>query len=296
MAGMPARTGALTGAALIGFAANSILCRLALGPRRIDAASFTGIRLLAGAVALAILVRLVRMPKETRRSGSWISAAALFGYAAAFSFAYLQLGAGPGALILFGTVQATMIGWGCIRGRRPGLAEGCGIVIALAGLAALTLPGASAPDKVGSGLMALAGIAWGVYSLRGHGSTFPLAATADNFARSLPLAGALVLATLAASHPSREGVALAVVFGAITSGVCYSLWYAALRRLATTQAAVVQLSVPLLAALGGVVLLGETLSMRLIVSGALILGGVALALKGRTPSPVAGIPRARGAY
>lgn len=287
MAGMSARTAALTGAALIGFAANSILCRLALGSRRIDAASFTGIRLLAGAVALAVLVRLARAPSEARRSGSWISAAALFGYAAAFSFAYLQLGAGPGALILFGTVQATMIGWGCVRGRRPGIVEGGGIAIALIGLCALTLPGASAPDPLGSGLMALAGIAWGVYSLRGQGSSFPLAATADNFARSLPFAGALVLATVAAAHPSREGVAFAVLSGAITSGVCYSLWYAALRRLATTQAAVVQLSVPLLAALGGVVLLGEPLTLRLALSGALILGGVALAL--------AGIPKPREA-
>jgi drug/metabolite transporter (DMT)-like permease len=269
------RTAALTVVALAGFAANSVLCRLALLHRHIDAASFTSLRLLFGAVALALLVRTLRAP---RGGGSWPSAAALFAYAAAFSFAYLKLGAGLGALILFATVQGTMIGWACYRGHRPGFVEWLGLIVAMAGLVALTLPGLSSPDPLGAGLMTVAGIAWGAYSLRGRGSVNPLGATADNFARTLPFAVALFFWM---TRVSIEGVVLAAISGAVTSGACYSLWYAALRRLATTQAAIVQLSVPLLAAIGGVMFLGEVLSLRLAVAGILILGGVAIALKTR---------------
>ena len=279
-----ARTAALTGAALAGFAANSILCRWALGLRQIDAASFTGIRLLSGALALAILAGAARPPAKV--AGGWVSAAALFAYAAAFSFAYLRLGAGLGALILFGTVQATMIGWGIARGRRPGLLEWAGLAVALAGLTVLSLPGFTAPDPAGAGLMTLAGIAWGVYSLRGRGSADPLGDTAGNFARSLPFGIALVLTTTSTAHVTLQGALIAVVSGAVTSGVCYSFWYAALRRLTATTAAIVQLTVPLMAALGGLALIGELISIRLAIAGALILGGVALALGGRAPGPI----------
>jgi drug/metabolite transporter (DMT)-like permease len=275
------RIAALTAAALIGFAANSILCRLALGTHEIDAASFTGIRLLSGAVALAILAWATRPPGEARVGGSWASAAALFAYAAAFSYAYLRLEAGAGALILFGAVQVTMIGWGWLRGERPGHLEWIGLAVALVGLVALTLPGLAAPDPAGAGLMALAGVAWGVYSLRGRSGPRALAATAGNFARSLPLAIALVVAAAASLQISFKGALLAAISGSLASGVGYSLWYAALPGLAATRAAVVQLAVPVLAAVGGVALLGESPSLRLAGAGLAILGGVALTLRGR---------------
>lgn len=278
------RTVALTVAALVGFAANSILCRLALGTHEIDAASFTGIRLLSGAIALAILAWATRSPAENLIGGSWASAAALFAYAAAFSYAYLRLEAGAGALILFASVQVTMIGWGWLRGERPGLLEWLGLAVALGGLIALTIPGLSAPDPVGAGLMAAAGAAWGVYSLRGRSGLRALAATAGNFARSVPLAVALVLAAWASRHLSAKGALLASISGSLASGVGYSLWYAALPGLPATRAAVVQLAVPVLAAAGGVALLGEHPSLRLVGAGAAILGGVALALLGRSAS------------
>ena len=269
------RNAALTGAALIAFAANSLLCRAALGPGVIDAGSFTAVRLGSGAVVLALLAR----PRSADRAGgSWASAAALFAYAIAFSFAYRLIPAGSGALILFGSVQATMIGRELGRGGRPHRREWLGLAVALAGLLALTRPGLHAPDPRGAALMAVAGVAWGAYSLRGRGATRPLAATADNFTRSVPLAILPLLLPLAPLRLSVAGVLLAVVSGAIASGLGYVAWYAALRELSASRAAIVQLAVPPLAALGGVLFLGETLEARLLLGGAAILGGIAIAL------------------
>ncbi|HVR70000.1 MAG TPA: DMT family transporter [Vicinamibacteria bacterium] len=270
-------------AALTGFAANSILCRMALQPRLADAASFTTIRLLSGALVLFVLCRAISDPARAPGSaGSWPSAAALFAYAAAFSFAYVRVGAGVGALLLFGAVQATMLAWALRRGERPGALEWIGLAVALGGLVALVLPGLGAPDPTGAALMFAAGVAWGVYSLRGRGTSDPLAATASNFARAVPFT--LASSLLAAGHVrvTGEGALLAVASGALASGVGYSLWYAALRGLTATRAAIVQLSVPVLAATGGVLLLGERLSPRLVLAGAAILGGVALAMGGST--------------
>ncbi len=266
-----------TAAALVGFAANTLLCRAALGERAIDAWSFTAARLCAGAVVLWLLVR-ASSPRASGTGGSWASAFALFAYAATFSLAYLRLGAGIGALVLFGAVQATMIGWSIREGTRPTRSEWVGLAIALAGLAWLKWPGASAPDAFGLLLMVLAGVAWGAYSLRGRGSRSPLAATADNFARSVPFA--LVGLTLQWSHTqvSARGVWLAIVSGALASGLAYSLWYLALPALGAMRAALLQLLVPVLAAIGGIVLLGERLDARLAVAGPLILGGVAIAV------------------
>lgn len=270
----------LTALALVGFAGNSLLCRLALAGREIDAASFTAIRIASGAIVLAALA----LPRGggAHRAGSWGSAAALFVYAAPFSFAYLELGAGIGALILFGAVQTTMLAVAIARGERPRPRVWLGLAIALGGLIGLAAPGATAPDPLAAALMAAAGIAWGAYSLRGRGAAGdPLVATAGNFVRAAPL-GLVLVAIAAMIDPlsaSGRGVALAIASGALASGVGYSLWYAALRGLAATEAAVVQLLTPVLAAAGGVVLLGESVSARLALAAAAILGGVALALR-----------------
>jgi drug/metabolite transporter (DMT)-like permease len=267
----------LVACALVGFAANSLLCRAALGDLSIDAASFTAIRIGSGAAVLFALAR-----GSTGGAGSWPSAAALFAYAAAFSFAYLRLTTATGALVLFACVQATMIGWGVARGARPRALEWLGLALAAGGLVALLLPGLAAPDPLGATLMALAGIAWGVYSLRGRSAARPLAATADNFLRAVPFAAALLLAIpLAGGHISARGAALAAASGALASGLGYSLWYAALPSLAPARAAIVQLSVPVLAASGGALVLGETVTFRFAAATAAILGGIAIALLGR---------------
>lgn len=274
--------------ALVGFAANSLLCRSALGDRQIDAASFTSIRLASGALALVLLLRATSRTSlgGVGRAGDFGSAAALFAYALAFSIAYLRIGAGIGALILFGSVQTTMIGWALLRGERPSPAEWLGLATAVTGLVVLVFPGLHAPDPSGSLLMAGAGFAWGIYSLRGRRAVKPLAATAGNFVRALPMAlgaSALMAATRGFSISSR-GVLLASVSGAMTSGMCYSVWYSVLPRLGATRAAIVQLAVPALAAFGGVLLLGETLQPRVAIAGAAILGGIALAILRRRSS------------
>jgi len=276
------RTALLTAATLIAFAANSVLCRLALRGDRIDAASYTAVRLVSGALVLAALA----WPRRAAARGSWRSALALFAYAAPFSFAYLSLQTGVGALVLFGFVQATMLGWAIIEGERPRPLVWIGLVVAVAGLVVLTRPGGGAPDPAGAALMALAGAAWGVYSLRGRGSAQPLVATAGNFVRTVPMAAVLAAAVMVVGgdrelHASGRGLALAVGSGALASGLGYTLWYAALRGLTATRAAIVQLLVPLLAAAAGVALLGETASLRLVIAGAAITGGVALAIGGR---------------
>ncbi len=269
---------ACTSLALVAFAANSLLCRAALRGGAIDAASFTAVRLVSGALALAALVALRGRRPEGR--GTWAGALALFAYAAPFTFAYLRLPAGLGTLVLFGAVQSTMLGADIASGRRPSRREGLGLLAAVAGLVGLTLPGATAPDPGGFALMALAGIAWGIYSLRGRGGTDPLGTTAGNFARSVPLALVLLGAVAAtqATHATGEGLALAAISGALASGVGYALWYTALPALGATRAAIVQSLSPVLAAAGGVLLLGEAVSARLVVCAIAILGGIGIAI------------------
>ena len=277
----PERTLGLMSAALVGFAANSLLCRAALASRSIDAGSFTLVRLSAGAVALAVIAR-ARGPRGSAGT-SFVPAAALFVYAMTFSLAYLRLATGTGALILFGAVQLTMIAAGLRAGERPRPAVWFGALVALGGLVALTFPGLASPDPLGASLMGLAGIAWGVYSLRGRGAPDPLAMTARNFALATPFAGLawIVSETMGIAHADLRGAVLAIASGALASGVGYSLWYAALRGLTATRAAVVQLSVPVLAALSAVAFLGEPISARLALAGAAILGGVAVVLRAR---------------
>ncbi len=278
------RTTLLTTLALVGFAANSILCRGALGGLRIDAASFSLVRLASGAATLAILHALVAGSVK-RPSGSWVSALLLLLYAVPFSFAYNTLGTATGALILFGAVQATMLIAALVTGERPHRLQWLGLVVAALGLVYLMLPGLEAPEPVGSVLMALAGVAWGFYSLRGRGSDDPLADTAGNFIRSVPMVALVSLASLADFHISPAGGTLAVASGALASGVGYSIWYAALRGLTATMAATVQLSVPIIAAVGGVLFMAEGITERLVLSSVLILGGVGMAsLSGRRPS------------
>lgn len=267
-------TAALAAAALVGFAANSLLCRAALGPGAVDAATFTAVRIASGAMMLWLLQQTSR--PAAARGGSWSAGLLLFAYAAAFSLAYVRLAAGTGALILFGCVQTTMFGAAVVRGERPAPLRWLGLALALGGLVWLTLPGLSAPDPAGAALMAVAGIAWGAYSLRGRGSTQPLAATAGNFLRALPLAAAMLLLAGPHLHASPRGVALAAVSGALASGVGYSLWYAALPRLSATTAALIQLVVPILAAIGGILFLGEPASAGLVVAALCILGGIAI--------------------
>jgi drug/metabolite transporter (DMT)-like permease len=276
------RTLWLTAAAMACFAANSLLCRAALGRGLADAPSFTTARLLSGAIALGLLVRVSgRITSGTRDVRA---AASLFVYALAFSLAYTRIPAALGALLLFGAVQVTMVSRGIVAGERPGAAEWAGLVLSLGGLVALTLPGLRQGDPTGSMLMIGAGIAWGVYSLLGRSSrSDPLAATATHFAYAAPLGliASLVSAGLATPHLSAPGLGLAVASGAFASGGGYAIWYAALRGLSTTRAALVQLSVPPLAALGGVLLLGELVTLRLVLSAAAILGGIALAVASR---------------
>ena len=259
--------------ALMAFAGNSLLCRQALRVTPIDAATFTSVRLIAGAVALWIIVR-VRDRKGA--TGTWRSALALFAYAAAFSFAYTSLPAGTGALLLFGAVQATMIGYGLWRGERMRPAQVAGLLLAFAGLVVLTLPGVSAPPLQGALLMLAAGVAWGIYSLRGKGAGDPLRATAGNFLRCVPLALASSLAAWHWFSPDAVGIAYAIASGALTSGVGYAIWYTALPGLKATHAATVQLSVPVIAAIGGIVLLHEQVTLRLLLAAIAILGGIAL--------------------
>ena len=274
------RTFALTLFALVAFAANSVLCRLALGPATIDAASFSTVRLTSGAITLVVITLATRRG-AFRFGGTWLSAAMLFLYAVPFSFAYLSLSTGTGALILFGSVQATMMLSAVVSGERPHPWQWLGLVVALSGLVGLVLPGLAAPPLVGSALMAVAGIAWGIYSLRGRGTKDPLGETMSNFSRSLPFVIVVSALAIPRFHLSTTGVVLAICSGAIASALGYVVWYAALRGLTATRAAAVQLSVPVIAAAGGVLFLAEKVSLRLIGSAILIVGGVALALAGR---------------
>ncbi|RRV18078.1 DMT family transporter [Pseudomonas saudiphocaensis] len=271
---MTARTLLLIALAMLAFAGNSLLCRVALRDTGIDPASFTALRLLAGAIILWLLLRLRRAPSKP--SGSWAGAFALFLYAAAFSWAYVKLDAGAGALLLFAAVQLSMIAWGIFKGERLSPLQALGSALALVGLISLLLPDANAPAFAAALLMIISGVAWGAYSLLGRGIGDPLAATAGNFIRAVPMGAALCLLTLPAQGWDQDGVLLALLSGGLTSGVGYALWYAVVPRLASTQAASIQLSVPLLTVLAGSMWLGEALTSRLLISGLAILGGIVL--------------------
>lgn len=269
----------LTLLTLLAFAGNSVLCRIALKSTGIDAASFTSIRLVSGALVLWVIASLFR--RDRVGPGNWLSALALFAYAAGFSFAYLSLSAATGALLLFGAVQATMIGHALFAGERLQRQQLLGLALALAGLVGLLLPGLSAPPLLGSALMLMAGVAWGVYSLRGKGGGDPTRITAGNFLRASVFALVLSGWLSSDSHLDMVGVAYAVASGAVASGLGYALWYSVLPALKATTAATVQLSVPVLAALGGMVILGESLTLRFVLASVAILGGIALVIKAK---------------
>jgi drug/metabolite transporter (DMT)-like permease len=277
-----ARTLALTAAALTAFAANSLLCRVALGAGSIDAASFTSVRIVSGALMLG-LVLLLRSPgrRDAEPGRGWLGPVMLFLYAIAFSYAYLELTAGTGALILFACVQITMLTAGIRGGEHVRGAQWLGMACAFAGLAYLVFPGVTAPPPAGALAMALAGVAWGVYSLAGRGVSNPLAATERNFRLAVPLALAVSAIWYAGFHLTPRGATLAATSGALASGLGYVVWYAALPGLGATRAAFVQLSVPVLAAVAGVLLLSEPVTWRLVLSGVAILGGIALAVRAK---------------
>ena len=282
---------------MIAFASNSLLCRLALKHTTIDAATFTFIRILSGAVALWLILELrTRLrtekttsllydgasgsPRVTRhlplKSGNWLSALALFVYAAAFSFAYVDLSVGTGALLLFGAVQASMILWGFRKGERLDAIQVVGFVAAVIGLVLLVFPGLSAPPLIGSIVMLTAGVAWGVYSLRGKGVQNPASVTTGNFVRAVPFSAVVWIIFIPWTHVDSAGVSYAVISGAIASGLGYVIWYSVLPSLKAASAATVQLSVPVLAATGGILLLGEPLTLRYLLASVAILGGIAL--------------------
>ncbi len=286
------RTAALTALALVAFAANSVLCRLALRAPVIDAASFTAIRVISGA-ALLLIVTAPAARGGAGLSGSWATALLLAIYAVPFAFAYTQLSAGTGALILFGSVQVTMLAATLLSAERPRPVQWAGAALAMAGLVYLVLPGLTAPPAGAALLMAIAGIAWGLYSLRGRAASNALAHTTGNFVRAVPLVLGVALLLLPRAQVEAEGVLLSAVSGALTSGLGYVAWYAALRSLSGMHAAVVQLAVPPLAAGGGVLFLSETVSWRLVVSACLVLGGIAVAIVASAPR--AGVPAARPA-
>ena len=278
-------TAALTTLAMLAFAANSLLCRAALAGAQADAVSFTSLRLASGALVLGLLARS-RGGSAPPARVAWGSALALFAYAILFSLAYLRIAAGVGALLLFAAVQLTMLSAGLRAGERPRRLEWLGLGVSLGGLLLLTRPGLSRPDPLGAALMLVSGAAWGVYSLRGRGAADAVTANAAAFVRSVPLAlaASAVFGLAATTRLTPEGALLALASGALTSGLGYAVWYAALRGLSATRAAIVQLSVPPLAALGGVLVLGEAVSLRLVAASVLILGGIALAVAGRRRS------------
>jgi len=288
-----ARTAVLTTLAMMAFASNSLLCRVALDHTGIDAASFTTIRLISGAIMLWLVVRTRGGTVGGRGNG--LSALALFAYAAGFSYAYVSLPAATGALLLFGAVQATMIGYGLWAGERLLKRQLTGLLLASGGLVGLLLPGLSAPPLSGSVLMLGAGIAWGIYSLRGKGVDDPVGVTAGNFLRAVPIAAVLSLLMLNGTSLDTAGFWYAVSSGALASGLGYAIWYTALPALKATNAATVQLSVPVIAALGGIVFLGEVVTLRLVLASVAILGGIALVIleKQQTDDAQAVVPADR---
>ena len=299
--------------ALVAFAFNSILCRLALRGEEADAVGFTGIRLVAGAIMLIgisyFFGRRVSSPHVSKGAvsdpsalthvratdtqttgigtGNWPSAFFLFAYAICFSLAYLDLTAGTGALTLFGSVQMTMIVVSLVRGERPGMLEWLGLLMAVGGLVYLVFPGLASPPLVSSLLMAAAGAAWGFYTLRGKSAGDPLANTTGNFVRSVTMIAVAAVPFLANIHLTNRGILLAVLSGAVTSGIGYTVWYAALKFHTATRAAVLQLAVPIIAAVVGILFLAEAANFRLVIAAAMILGGIGLTIFGRKRVSVA---------
>ncbi len=284
---MPFRRTAILVLTLLAFSANSIFCRLALKGGEIDAATFTAVRIFSGAIALWLIVAVPRRASFKNLGGNRMLAVFLFVYAAAFSFAYVDLNAATGGLILFGCVQATMVVLGIVRGERPSAFEWWGLLVALGGLVYLFLPKLEAPTMLGGSLMAVSGVAWGCYSIYGKDSGDPAGSTAGNFARAVPFALAVFLAFVSRVHVSPTGLLLAIVSGAVTSGLGYVLWYESLKWLTPTRAAASQLSVPVIVALGGAAFLGETLTWPLLWSGLLIVSGASLAILGKSRRAVA---------
>lgn len=274
----------LTTLAMLAFAGNSLLCRMALKLTSIDAATFTSVRLVSGALTLWLLVRMRGGSAAIATHGNWGSALALFAYAALFSYAYVSMTTATGALLLFGAVQASMIGWGLLQGERLRPLQTLGFCAALAGLSALMLPGFATPAYGVALAMLGSGVAWGAYSLRGRTTppgqvADPLATTCGNFLRTIPMAVALSAVALPSMQMDVTGLALAIAAGSVTSGIGYAVWYRALPTLQATHAATVQLSVPVIAAVGGVLLLGESFTWQLLASSVAILGGIALVLR-----------------
>lgn len=267
---------ALTVLAMIAFAGNSIIVRMALASDSIGPLSFGLIRLLAGALVLALLVK----PKRAISSGTWNGALCLLTYVVFFSYAYLSLDTGTGALILFATVQIVMIGSGIRQGERLSVIQWSGTAIACLGLVFLLRPGATSPDPLGAFMMAMAGLGWALYSLLGRHVESPTLATAGNFAKAFVLIALLSIPLLLfrpEQFPNTKGVLLAIVSGGVTSGLGYALWYRVLRQLPATRAGIAQLSVPAIAAVGGLIFLNEALTIRLLTTSAMVLGGVAIA-------------------
>lgn len=273
----------LASLAMVAFAGNSLLCRAALKDTGIDAASFTTVRLISGALILGLIVWL-RNGKKVGE-GSWLSAFALFVYAAAFSFAYISLPTATGALILFAAVQATMIGFGIASGERLVRTQVLGLVIAFTGLIGLLLPGLAAPPLTGSFLMLAAGVAWGIYSLRGKGAGDPIRVTSGNFLRAVPITAVMSLSMLGGFSMDAAGFGYAVASGVLASGLGYVVWYQVLPALQATSAASLQLTVPVIAGVSGILILGEPLSLRLILTSMAILGGVALVIRYKKDTP-----------
>jgi drug/metabolite transporter (DMT)-like permease len=277
--------------ALVAFAFNSILARLALRGGEADAAGFTLVRLAAGAVVLFAIRYFSGRTAPRPNRGNWVSAFFLYGYAICFSFSYLGITAGTGALVLFGAVQLTMLAAAIFKGERPTSVEWSGLLLAVGGLVYLVLPGLASPPAVSSALMAAAGACWGVYTLRGKSSADPLADTSENFLRTLPMIAVAALPFLSQLHLSSRGIVLAALSGGLASGVGYTVWYAALKFHTSSRAAVLQLAVPVIAAFGGVLLLHEPATLRLAVSAVLILGGIALSIAGKHLTPSAAFRR-----
>ncbi|MBA4797140.1 MAG: EamA family transporter [Rhizobiales bacterium] len=270
----------LTAVAMLAFAANSLLAREALGTLSIEAAGYTAVRIMSGALVLYGLMRRQGVSQGSGSSlpGDWPAAAALFVYAIAFSAAYLSLGAATGALILFSSVQASMVTFGLVKGDRPSLQEVVGFAIAFAAFVYLILPGVGRPDPVGCGLMIASGIAWAVYTLRGRGSQDPIGQTAGNFVRASVFCLPLAVFAVIYETTSTSGVLLALGSGIVASGLGYTIWYTALRGLTTFRAALIQLSVPVIAALGAIVLLNERLTLHFVIAASCVIGGIALAI------------------
>lgn len=270
---------------MIAFAANSVLCRFALGNDAIDASSFTIVRLLSGTLMLMLIIGIRNINKNKNKNtvskGSWLASSMLFLYAITFSFAYISLDTGTGALIMFGAVQITMILISFFTGNRLHLSEWTGVAIAFSGFVYLVLPEVTSPSAIGFVLMTAAGIAWGIYTIKGQGSGAPLMNTAYNFLRTTPFVFILAIIAIQKISYTTEGVIMAVLSGAIASGIGYMIWYSALGGLSATQAAVVQLSVPVIAAMGGVMFMSEMITLRLALSSMMVLGGILLVVLGR---------------